>query len=227
MTTWIDACFVLVLLTNLRVLGGSRLVSNIWAVAFQGVVIGVLSALVTTEEAMLRPLLLAGLTIGVKGLILPYLLQRALREAQVRREVQPLVSLNLSMLFGVAALGVGTWLSSRLPLPVDQTPALAAPVALSTLFAGLFVIVARRQALTQVLGYLILENGIFVFGAVFVRTTPWLVETGVLLDVLVGVFVMGITVFNIQRTFDHIDTNRLAGLHDLDVQGPRTERHAS
>jgi hydrogenase-4 component E len=88
------------------------------------------------------------------------------------------------------------------------------PVALFTSLAGLFLIVSRKKALTQVLGYLVLENGIYAFGVGVVQGTPMLVELGVLLDVFVAVFVMGITIFHINRQFDHIDTDQLATLKD-------------
>jgi hydrogenase-4 component E len=88
------------------------------------------------------------------------------------------------------------------------------PVALFTSLVGLFVIISRRKALTQVLGYLVLENGIYTFGVGLVQNTPMLVELGVLLDVFVAVFVMGIAIFHINRQFDHIDTDRMVLLKD-------------
>src|SRR5436190_671839 len=104
--------------------------------------------------------------------------------------------------------------SRRLPLPQTPVSPLIVPVALFTSFVGLFIIVSRRKALTQVLGYLVLENGIYAFGVGLVQNTPMLVELGVLLDVFVAVFVMGITIFHINRQFDHIDTDQLATLKD-------------
>ena len=79
---------------------------------------------------------------------------------------------------------------------------------------GLFVIISRKKALTQVLGYLVLENGIYAFGVGIAQSAPLIVELGVLLDVFVAVFVMGITIFHINRQFDHIDTDRMAFLRD-------------
>ena len=86
------------------------------------------------------------------------------------------------------------------------------PSALFTVLAGLFVIVARRTALMQVLGFLVLENGIYTFGVGRAGDMPFLVELGVLLDLFVAVFVMGITIYHINREFDHIDTDRLDSL---------------
>jgi hydrogenase-4 component E len=76
------------------------------------------------------------------------------------------------------------------------------------------VIVSRKKALSQVMGYLVLENGIYLFGITLGREAPLLVEMGVSLDVFVAVFVMGIIIFHISREFDHIDVDQLASLKD-------------
>jgi hydrogenase-4 component E len=88
------------------------------------------------------------------------------------------------------------------------------PCALFTTLTGLMMIVSRKNALTQVAGYLVMENGVYAFGAALAVEEPLLVEMGVLLDVFVAVFVMGITVYQISREFDHIDTDRLSELKD-------------
>jgi hydrogenase-4 component E len=88
------------------------------------------------------------------------------------------------------------------------------PASLSTLLLGLLVLVTRTKAVTQVVGYLFVENGIFLFGVSLVADMPVLVETGILLDVFVGVFVMGIVIFRISREFDHLDTQNLTALKD-------------
>jgi hydrogenase-4 component E len=83
------------------------------------------------------------------------------------------------------------------------------PTALMTFFTGLFLIIARKKALTQCLGYIILENGIYIIGVASVVEIPMLVELGVLLDASVAVLVMGVAIYHINREFDHIETDRL------------------
>ena len=214
MLWWTEAVLVAVVLMNLLVLGSSRLAACIRFVAVQGILLGILTFVAHEGTSTLRTALLAIASIGVKGLAFPALLFRALREAEVRREIEPYVGYSLSILIGLATLTFSLWLSGRLPLPQTPVSPLIVPVALFTSFVGLFVIVSRRKALTQVLGYLVLENGIYAFGVGLVQNTPMLVELGVLLDVFVAVFVMGITIFHINRQFDHIDTDRMALLKD-------------
>ena len=83
------------------------------------------------------------------------------------------------------------------------------PAALTTFFTGLFLIIARKNALSQCLGYIILENGIYAIGIVSVVEMSVLVELGILLDASVAVLVMGVAIFHINRQFDHIDTDQL------------------
>jgi hydrogenase-4 component E len=209
-----DIILVLVVLTNLRLLGSSRLGSSIRVVAAQGVILGLLPILAHTQHLSLRFAALAGGTIALKGIVFPWFLFRAVREAEVTREVQPYVGYVTSLLAGVVILGVSFWMCQRLPMPPTIASSWLAPVAIFSIFAGLFLIVSRKRAISQVLGFLVLENGVYTFGVGIAPQTSLLVEAGVLLDVFVAVFVMGITLFHINREFDHIETDRLSSLKD-------------
>lgn len=198
---------ILVVLTNLRTLGTSRLPSCIAAVGLQGLLLAVIPFL----EGHVALALLTG---AVKGFGFPWLLGRALREARIHREVEPVVGYNLSFVFGLVSLMAGVAVAARLPVLAPLPSPWMLPVAFSTMLVGLFVIVTRKKALTQALGYLVFENGVYLFGVTVVPESPLVMELGILLDLLVGVFVMGIAIFHISRTFDSIDTDRLSALHD-------------
>jgi hydrogenase-4 component E len=137
-----------------------------------------------------------------------------MRDADTVREIEPLIGYNLSVIVGAIALGISLWLGQRLPLPSQPGSFLLVSVAFFTCLVGFVLLITRSKAITQVLGYLILENGVYAFGAVVAVGMPILVELGILLDVFVGVFVMGIAIFHISRQFDHIDTDRLVTLSD-------------
>jgi hydrogenase-4 component E len=132
----------------------------------------------------------------------------------VRQEVDPLLGYAPSLTLGALLAGVSFLVASRLPLPTEIASPTIPAGALTTLLFGLLILVARTQAVTQVVGYLVMENGIFLFGMLLTRQMPLLVEMGILLDIFVGVFVMGIVVYQIQREFDHMDTHNLAALKD-------------
>jgi len=139
---------------------------------------------------------------------------RAVRSVDVRREVQPFVGYSVSLLAGVGMLGLSLYLGPRLSLAGQAAPVLLVPAALFTAATGLFIIVGRRSAIVQALGYLAMENGIAAIGMAIAEQEPLLVEMGTFLDAFVAVFVMGITIFHINREFDHIDADRLSNLKD-------------
>ncbi len=213
MSNWLDAVLVLLMLTSLWLLGSSRLQACIRAVALQGVLLGLIPILSKWPEVTLRLGAVAIVSIVIKALVLPVLLRRAVREVNVRNEVEPLVGFTTSLLLGIALWGMATHIAGRLPMVPGLSPLLV-PVAVFTVLCGFLLIVSRNTAVMQVIGYLGLENGIYVFGWAFAIEEPLLVEMGVLLDVFVAVFVMGITIHHLSREFDSIETDELASLKD-------------
>lgn len=201
-----------VVLTDLAVLGTSRLSSCIRGVAAQGFLLGLLPLLIAPQLSVHAVGLALG-TIAVKAVVLPWFLTWAIREAAVRREIEPVVGFIASQLLGALAVALAFAIASRLPLPAVQQ-SLLVPVSLATLIIGFIVLTTRRKAITQVVGYLILENGIYLFGLTQTESVPFLIELGVLLDIFVGVFIMGIVVFHINREFDSLDSTRLTELTD-------------
>jgi hydrogenase-4 component E len=101
-----------------------------------------------------------------------------------------------------------------LPLAESHADFLIVPASLSTVWTGFLMLTTRKKAIMQVLGYLLLENGIFLFGLLLLEAMPFLVEVGVLLDLFTGVFVMGIIIHHISREFESISTDHLAELKD-------------
>jgi hydrogenase-4 component E len=207
-----DLLLLLVLLSAFLILGTTRLTTCIRAVAVQGGLLGLLP-LALRPQWSLHILGLAAGTILVKAIVLPWFLIWAIREAAVRREVEPRVGYVSSLVLGIVAVAVASAVATRLPVPGDH-PILLLATSLSCVIMGLLVLATRAKALIQVVGYLMLENGIYVFGLTSLDRVPFLVEIGVLLDVFVGVFIMGIVVFHINREFDSLDSTRLTELQD-------------
>lgn len=205
-----------IVLTAFVILGSSRLWSCIRLVALQGALLSFLPLVAGESLIDLHRLFLAGTLFAIKTIAIPFLLTRSLREARIKQEVEPVISLHLSLLSGGAIL-VGAFLGAKFfPLPTDPFPSSIIPVALTIIFIGFFLLISRYKAITQVLGFLVLENGIFLFGMTLIGEFPLTVEMGVFLDLLVGVFVMGIMIHHIHRTFDHIDTKTLTVLKDIE-----------
>ena len=125
-------------------------------------------------------------TLAVKAIIIPLLLSRAIREANVRREAEPFISLHVSVLIAAALVGFSFWLGTVLVPPRPAPTPLLVPIAFATLLVGFLVLITRRKAVTQVVGYLMLENGVFIFGQTLVEEIPFAVELGILLARLQG-----------------------------------------
>ena len=212
MQQWLELATVLLFLTDLVMLGLSELGACIRMVAIQGILLGLFTLIAREDVLTARLIILGVVSMGLKGFVFPLLLSRDIREAKVRREVEPFVGYAASIVAGLLMLAASMWIAARFPMLSAATSSFVIPVALSTVFTGLFLIISRRKALTQVIGYLVFENGIYMFGIAAAGEIPFLVEFGVLLDVFVAVFVMGIAINHINREFDHIDADQLSSL---------------
>jgi hydrogenase-4 component E len=212
MKLWTETLIVLLILTNLKLISSSRLSACIRIVAVQGILLGVVPLLAGQNPLTWRIASLAGLTMILKGMVFPWLLLKAMRSANVRREMEPFVGYSASLIVAAGLLGFSIWMGRQLPMPFAVASPLITPMAVFTIMIGLFAVISRRKAVTQVLGYLVMENGIYAFGLSFAQQEPFLIELGTLLDVFMAVFVMGITIFHINREFNHIDADRLNAL---------------
>jgi hydrogenase-4 component E len=209
----IDPLLVAVLLTNFYVLGTSRLRAAVNGTALQGGLLGIL-ALAVHGEFSLTTVLIAGGAFIVKAGVIPTMLLRAMRDAAIRREVDPVIGFIPSLLLGAAGTGLAILFAHSLPLASFQRGSLIIPASVSTVLTGFILLTTRRQAVMQVGGYLVLENGIFIMGLSLLNAVPFLVELGVLLDLFVGVFLMGIIIEHISRSFSSLDTTLLDSLKE-------------
>lgn len=213
MLRFADPLLVILLLVNFFLLGTSRLRALISGSAVQGVLLGALVISVHGEITVQAALIAIG-TIVLKSIVIPSMLSRAMRDVAIHREVEPVVGFVPSLLLGGLGTGLSLVFARTLPLGREQVASLLVPAALATAFTGFLLLATRRKAITQVVGYLALENGVFVMGLTLVEAMPLLVEIGVLLDLVVAIFVMGIIIEHISREFSSIDTTRLTSLKE-------------
>jgi hydrogenase-4 component E len=212
MTNFADQLLVLVLLINFLALGTSRVVTSIRAVAIQGIALGLLPWIINAFSWHM--LLIAAGMVTTKGVLIPWLLTRAIRRVDINREVEPYLGYIPVLLIGAVATALTFAFTNQLPLAPQHKGLLFVPAAIATLLTGCLILTTRKKAITQVTGYLILENGIFIFGLLLTEAMPLMVEAGAILDLLVGIFVMGIIINQISREFSSIDTSRLTTLKE-------------
>jgi hydrogenase-4 component E len=210
-----EAVLVLILLQNLLFLGSGRLRTLIHAVAAQGVVLSLLPLRLYGGLGVREAVVSIGALL-LKGAIIPRMLMRALADLPIRREIEPIIGFKTSLLLGASATAGSIYLASQLPLTsiAAGSERMAVATSFATILTGFLLLTTRRKALTQVLGYLVLENGIYIFGVLLLESTKFLVEFGVLLDLFVAIFVMGIIINHISRAFTSISTERLSTLRD-------------
>ncbi len=208
-----DTLLVMILGLNLFALGSGRIVSVVRLVALQGLLLGILPLLM---EAHISAAAITASLVAVllKGVVIPVMMLRAMRDVDIRREMEPLIGFLPSMLLGAVGTALALLLSSSLPLAPQHSATLLVPSALATIFTGFILLTARLKAISQVMGYLVLENGIYIFGLLLVGSIPLVVELGMLLDLFVAIFIVCIIVNHIQQAFSTLDTRHLAALKD-------------
>lgn len=195
-----DIVLATLVILNFALAGVSRLPGAIKLIAVQGLLVGMLPFVLHGEH-----LLIAIVNTTVKGALLPLMLVYAMKRANTVRELEPLVGFGKS----VAIVFALTLAAFRF-----TPPPLATALSFATIAAGLFLIVSRRKAITQVLGFLCFENGISVFAAAVAVDHGLILELGILLDVFALVFILGIAIYEINRTFSTVDTDRMNRLTD-------------
>jgi hydrogenase-4 component E len=213
----VDALLALVFLSVLFSLNCHRLLGLIRIMALQGAVVSLVPFLLEKhEKTTLLSLGFLLVVVIIKGIVVPAMLMFATRKIQIRKEVEPIISYNASIFVGLLIIYMSVFVSARMYLSALTSYPLLLPAAFTTLAAGLFLLMARRKAITQIIGYLMMENGIYLAGAVLAKqaTTQHIVEFGVLLDLLVGVMIMGIILHRINHSYEDADTAFLEQLKD-------------
>lgn len=212
-----DLIMVLILLSVLLSLASNRLITLVKIMAVQGILVSLLPLLLEHHSNMgSGGLIFFQVMILIKGVLIPGLLCVALKRVSIQREIEPIIGYHASLFAGLIIILVSVFVTDKLHLSVPSGHELLLTTAITTMSAGFFLMMSRRKAITQVIGYLMLENGIFLIGTALTKHfhTVYMVEFGLLLDLLVGVMVMGIILHNINHAFDDIDTDLLNRLKD-------------
>jgi hydrogenase-4 component E len=202
----------LVLLFGVTLLWRRSLNAYAGAFRWQSVVLSAIFAMVGYFGHDPELYLVAAVLFTVKALIIPHSIKRLERHVGGKRESQPYVNVATSLI----AAGLLVLFAYAITRPLVQASTLPTrgglPLAMGLVFVGLFVIISRKKALTQVVGFLVVENGIALMAVLGTLGMPFIVEIGVFLDVLMGFLVMQVFVYHIQTTFESIDVEQLSRL---------------
>lgn len=204
---------VVILALNLYALGSRSILQVIRLIAMQGILIGFLPLLLH-EGISFSQGLAALAAISLKGIVIPFILIRALREAKIKREVEPLIGFVPSILLGAIVTIASFMLFRKILTDATEHERMIIPVSVTTILIGFILLITRYKALTQVMGYLVLENGIYIFSLLLVVAIPLVVEMGMLLDLFVSVFIISIIINHINQAFSSLDTRKLNALKE-------------
>jgi len=205
-----------VLLTAFGMLVQRRMTGLIHLFTWQGLFLSISTAVVGYVAGQRHLYISSVLTLSLKVILLPYILHVLVRRLRIHREIETVVNVPLTMLIGVALV----IFSYHLMAPVRELSTLVTrsvlAIALATVMIGLLMMITRRHAVTQIIGFLAMENGLFFAATSATYGMPLVVELGVALDILIAAFIFGIFFFHIHTTFDSLDVEQMAKLKEGD-----------
>jgi len=214
----LNFCAALLLLLSFSMLSQRRVVNLVNLLAVQGSVLLLATLLLAARTGQHHLYLSAALTLGLKVILLPWLLHRLIRRLGVYWDAEPLLNISGTMLVGVLIVVFAFGLAQPISQLASTATRNAIGIAVAVVLLSFLMMITRRKAMSQVVGFLSMENGLF-FGAMSATYgMPMVVEFGVALDVLVAVLVLGIFFFQIREQFDSLDLHHLETLKEEAVQ---------
>lgn len=206
----------LVVFTSFLMLAQRRLFPLIGLFAWQGLLLATTTALVAHNLRYTHLYASALITLLVKTLLIPWMLRRWIVQLDVHREVESLLYPSYVMTAAAALV----LFSYYVVLPIEQLSTLASRNAIAVSFAvvllGMLLMITRRQAVTHVIGFMSIENGLFFAAVTATRGMPMVVELGVAFDVLVAAVLFGVFFFHIRASIDSLDVDQLSRLHEVE-----------
>ena len=210
----INLLAAILLLLAFAMLAQRRVLSLINLFAMQGLALAVSTAVVAYGTRQPHLYWSAGVTLVLKVLLLPWILHRLIRKLDVKWDVEGLINIPTTMLAGIVLVVF----SFNLAVPISQlantVTRATLGIAMASVMLSFLMIITRRKAIPQVVGFLAMENGLFFAATSATYGMPMVVELGVALDVLVGMLILGVFFFQIREQFDSLDLHHLENLRE-------------
>ncbi|MCC6543866.1 MAG: formate hydrogenlyase [Nitrospirae bacterium] len=206
----------MILLTSFGLLAQRRIYGLLHIFAWQGLFLSISTAVVGYVAGQHHLYISSVLTLILKVIALPYILHLLIIRLQIHKEVETVINIPSTMLIGIAIVIFSYHLTS----PIRELSTLVTrstiSVALATVMLGLLMMITRKHAVTQIIGFLAMENGLFFAATSATYGMPLVVELGVALDILIAAFIFGIFFFHIRTTFESLDVEQMARLKEED-----------
>ena len=210
----INLLAALLLLLAFAMLTQRRILSLINVFALQGFVLVLSTAVVAYSTSQPHLYWSALLTLVLKVLLLPWILHRLTRALNVRWDVEPLLNIPTTMLIGIALVIFAFNLATPISEIAGTITKSTLGIAIATVLLAFLMMITRKKAVSQVIGFLAMENGLFFAATSATYGMPMVVELGIALDVLVGMVILGVFLFQIREQFDSLDIHHLEKLRD-------------
>jgi len=202
------------LMTSFAMLSQRRIVSLVNLFAIQGAALSASTAIVAYTSGQHHLYYSAALSVALKMLLLPWILHRLIRRLNVRWDSEPLINIPTTMLVGIVLVVFAFGLAQ----PISQMSTTIARstlgIALAVVMLSFLMMITRRKAISQIVGFLAMENGLFFAATSATYGMPMVVELGVALDVLIGMVILGVFFFQIREQFDSLDLQHLEQLRE-------------
>ena len=206
----------LILFTSFIMLAQPRIVPLIHAFAWQGVLLAVTTTLVAYATDHPHLYISAGMTFALKALLIPWMLHRLAVRLKIHRDIEAVTYPSLTLLAGASLVVFSYYVA----IPIVQLSALVArnsiAISIAVILLGMLLMIARKKAISQVVGFMSIENGLFFAAVVSTYGMPMVVELGVAFDVLVAAILFGVFFFQMRESIDSLDVDRLNRLREGD-----------
>jgi hydrogenase-4 component E len=205
-------CAAGMLVSVYLMVGQKSLFVTIRLYGLQSLLLGAVGVAMGLEQHRYHLFVPAALTVGLKGFLIPWFLMRVVDRVGIRREIEPYLNVPSSLLICLGLTVVGYRVSLGMAAADQGAPHQVVGVSLSMLLMGLFLMVTRKKALTQILALLTIENAVFLVALGATSGMPLVVELGISFDVILAVLILGVMVRRLVDRFESMDTSRLSKL---------------
>ncbi|MGO9443797.1 MAG: formate hydrogenlyase [Thiobacillaceae bacterium] len=202
------------LLISFAMLSQRRIVGLITLFAWQGAALATSTVIVAWSTNQPELYYSATLTLLLKVIAMPWFFYRLVRKLDVDRDVEPMINIPTTMLIGIVLVIFAFNLAQPISQMAGTVTRSTLGIAMACVLLAFLMMITRSKAIPQVIGFLAMENGLFFAATSATYGMPLVVELGVALDVLVGVFILGIFFFQIRETFDSLDLKHMEKLKE-------------
>ena len=212
----INVLLIIFTITLLYIGIANRLGTYVNILAFQGVLLFGVTFIELIDINVVNLVLILLETIIFKSIAVPWFLKYIIKRNKITKEAEPYLPNFISLIIITLIITITIILSNAEALQAASLhlKKIYFVVALSTLFSGLYIIATRKKIITHIMGYLIVENGVFVLSLAVGSEMPMLVNLGIMLDIFVSVLILGIFVNKIGDVLKDVDVNQLRNLKD-------------